>query len=163
MNDGREHKRRLYHHSRLLCYLSKLLKNNETSTPDHQRGMMRPHLFPPLLLVLSLLLFQCSPTNSLSDTEKAKLDPVLARLFAGEQVDKSLVGEVIHPDGKNEYTVIVRSDQPEKVKELGVVVSSVFGDVMVVHATLDDLRKIVSLPSVRTIEAGAKKTLQRMK
>lgn len=123
---------------------------------------MRPHLFPPALLVLSLLVFQCSSTKSLSDTEKAKLDSALARLFAGEQVDKSLVGEVIHPNGRNEYTVIVRSDQPEKVKELGVVVSSVFGDVMVVHATMDDLRKIVFLPSVRTMEAGAKKTIQRL-
>ena len=123
---------------------------------------MRPHLFPPALLVLSLLVFQCSSTKSLSDTEKAKLDSALARLFAGEQVDKSLVGEVIHPDGRNEYTVIVRSDQPEKVKELGVVVSSVFGDVMVVHATMDDLRKILSLPSVRKMEAGAKKTIQRL-
>ena len=109
------------------------------------------------MAVLALFSFHCSSTKSLSDIEKAKLDPPLIRLFAGEQIDKNLVGETLRPDGIKEYAVIVRSEHPEEIKALGVVVSSVFGDVIVVHATIEELRKIVSLPSVRALEVGSKK------
>jgi hypothetical protein len=108
-----------------------------------------------------LLSLHYSSTKSLSDTEKAKLDPPLVHLFAGEHVDKSLVGEILRPDGIKEYAVIVRSKHPEEIKALEVVVNSVFGDVIVVHATIEELRKIASLPSVLALEVGSKKTIQR--
>lgn len=122
---------------------------------------LKMHLLPITMAMLAILLFQCSPTTSLSDTEKAKLDPPLNRLFAGEQIDKNLVGENLRPDGTKEYAVIVRSEHPEEIKALGVAISSVFGDVIVVHATIKELRKIVSLASVHAIGVGSKKTIQR--
>jgi hypothetical protein len=108
-----------------------------------------------------LLSLQCSPTKSLSDAEKAKLDAPMNRLLTGGQVDKNLIDETLRTDGTKEYAVIVRSEHPEDIKALGVVVSSVFGDVIVVHATIEELRKIASLPSVRALEAGSKKNILR--
>jgi hypothetical protein len=113
------------------------------------------------MALLMLLSLHCSSTKSLSDAEKGKLDPPLIRLFTGEQVDKNLVGETLRPDGAKEYAVIVRSEHSEDIKALGVAVSSVFGDVIVVHATIEELRKIASLPTVRALEAGSKKTIQQ--
>ena len=56
------------------------------------------------------------------------------------------IGEITHrADGTKEYAVIVRSEHPEAIKALGVNVSSVFGDVIVVHVTLEELKNIVSL------------------
>lgn len=112
-----------------------------------------------LFLVLSI---HCSSINSLSDADKAKLDTPLVHLFAGDQVDKSLVGETLRPDGTKEYAVIVRSEHPEEIKALGVGVSGEFGDVIVVHATIEELRKITSLPTVRALEVGSKKTILQM-
>lgn len=118
--------------------------------------------FPPFIMVsvIILLSFRCSSSKSISDIEKSKLDFPLVRLFAGEQVDKSLVGETLRPDGTKVYAIIVRSVHPEEIRALGVVVSSVFGDVIVIHATIEELRKIASLPSVRALEVGSKKTIQ---
>jgi hypothetical protein len=52
-------------------------------------------------------------------------------------------------------------EDPEEIQALGIAVSSVFGDVIVVHATIEELRKIASLPTVRALQAGSKKTIQR--
>jgi hypothetical protein len=43
---------------------------------------------------------------------------------------------------------------------MGIKVSSVFEDVIVVHATIDELRKIISLASVRSMQAGSRNTIQ---
>jgi hypothetical protein len=127
---------------------------------DKLRGRsLRTHLIPITMAMLALFLFQCSSTKSLSDTEKAKLDSPLIRLFAGEQVDKNLVGEKLRSDGTKEYSVIIRSEHPEEIKALGITVSSVFGDVIVVHATINELQKIVSLPSVRAMQVGSRRAI----
>jgi hypothetical protein len=113
------------------------------------------------LAVLALLSFHCSSTKTLTYAEKSKLDSHLIHLLESNQIDKNFVDETIRADGSKEYTVIVRADHLEEIKAMGVAVSSIFGDVIVVHATLEELRKIVSLPSVRSLEAGSKRGIQR--
>ena len=115
-----------------------------------------------LILVSAFIIvsFHCSSSNSISDIEKSKLDRPLVRLLAGEPIDKNLIHETIRTDGTKAYAVIVRSDQPEEIQALGIVVTSVLGDVVVVHATIEEIKKIASLPSVRALEAGSKKTTQ---
>jgi hypothetical protein len=122
---------------------------------------LRIHLLLIALAALSIISFHCSSTKSLSDIEKAKLDPPLIRLLTGEQVDKSIIAENLRPDGSKEYAVIVRSEHPEEIKEMGIVISSVFGNLIVVHATIEELRNIVSLPSVFAVQAGSKRTVQQ--
>jgi hypothetical protein len=122
---------------------------------------LKKHLLPLALAALAILTFQCSSPQSLSNTEKAKLDAPLIRLLTGAQVDNSLVDETIRPDGTREYAVIVRSEHPQDIQVLGVPVSSISGNMIVVHATIEELRKIVSLPTVRSLESGSKKTILR--
>jgi hypothetical protein len=113
------------------------------------------------LAVLALLSIQCSSPKPLSDAEKAKLDSHLIQLFSGKQMNENLVTETLRDDGSIEYAVIVRSEHPEEIKALGIEVSSVFGDVIVVHATIDELRKILLLPSVRSMQAGSRNSIQQ--
>lgn len=112
------------------------------------------------MVVFTLLSLQCSSTKPLSDTEKEKLDPPLIRLLSGKNADDSCINKYIRPDGTQEYGVVVRSEHPEEIKALGIAVNSVFGDVIVVHASIEEIRKIVSLSSVRAVHAGTRKTIQ---
>jgi hypothetical protein len=82
-------------------------------------------------------------------------------LLEDNQVDKNFLRETTRADGSKEYAVIVRTDHPEELTTLGMIISSKFGDVLVVRATRDELRMIVSLPSVRSVQAGSRRTIQR--
>ena len=108
-----------------------------------------------------MLSIQCSSTKSLSNTEKAKLDSPLLHLLSGDrQNDKRL--DITHrADGTKEYAVIVQSEHPEAINARGITVSSVFGDIIVVHVTLEELKNIVSLTTVEAIRTGSKRTIQQ--
>ena len=120
-------------------------------------------LLLPLTILITLmhLSFHCSSSKSLSDIEKAKLDPPLTRLFVDGKIDENQISGSLRPDGKREYDVIVRSEHPDEIRALGVTVTSVFGDVIVVHVTIDEMRTIISLPSVRAVQAGSRNTIQQ--
>jgi hypothetical protein len=116
--------------------------------------------FPVIFVVFSLLALHCSSTKSLTDAEKAKLDRHLVRLLSGDQVDETLFDVQEKADGVKLYSVILRSNQSEEIKKMGVAVSSVFGDVIVARVTIKELQKIVSLTSVHAIETGSKNLIQ---
>ena len=122
---------------------------------------MKIHLLPITIAVLTMLSIQCSSTKSLSNTEKAKLDSPLLHLLSGDrQNDKRL--DITHrADGTKEYAVIVQSEHPDAIRALGINVSSVFGDIIVVHVTLEELKNIVSLTTVEAIRTGSKRTIQQ--
>lgn len=121
---------------------------------------MKIYLFPIAMAVLALLSLQCSSTKSLSDAEKAKLDPPLLHLLSGDREDDKRLGVIHRADGTKEYAVIVQSEHPEAIRAFGINVSSVFGDIIVVHVTLEELKKIVSLSTVKSIHTGSKRTIQ---
>jgi hypothetical protein len=125
-----------------------------------KRGIMKRTRFPVMFAVFTLLALHCSSTKPLTDIEKAKLDKHLVRLLSGEQGDETLFDVQEKADGTKLYAVIIHSNQAEEIKRLGVSISSVFGSVIVVRATVKELRKIVSLPSVRAIETGSKNFIQ---
>ena len=122
---------------------------------------MNIHLLHITIAVLTMLSIQCSSTKSLSNTEKAKLDSPLLHLLSGDrQNDKRL--DITHrADGTKEYAVIVQSEHPDAIRALGINVSSVFGDIIVVHVTLEELKNIVSLTTVEAIRTGSKRTIQQ--
>jgi predicted AlkP superfamily pyrophosphatase or phosphodiesterase len=139
---------------------TQLIKNNANDF-NNLRVEMNKHLFPIVIAVFALISFQCSSSKSLSDTEKTKLDPVLLHLLSGDRdYDKRL--EITHrADGTKEYAVIVLSEHPEAIRALGINVSSVFGDIIVVHATIEELKNIVSLSTVQSVRTGSKRTIQQ--
>lgn len=122
--------------------------------------MNRYYLFIGIIILLNTY---CSSQKPLTDQEKAKLDPPMIRLLSGEKFREGDVDFTLRRDGTKEYAAIVRTEHPEEVKNLGVTISSIFGDVLVVHATIEELRKIISLTSVRSVQAGSKNTIQQNK
>jgi hypothetical protein len=116
--------------------------------------------FPLAIVLSSVLTLHCSPTKSLSEAEKAKLDLPLMYLLTGKPVEENRLDILTRSDGTKEYAIIIRSDHSEEIKEMGIAISSVFGDVIVARATIKEIRKIVSLSSVRAIEVGSKNIIQ---
>jgi hypothetical protein len=117
--------------------------------------------FPLVIVLFSILALYCSSTKSLSEAEKAKLDLPLLHLLTDKPVEENRLDIFIRTDGTKEYAVIVQSVHPEDIRTLGITVSSVFGDIIVVHATLEELKNIISLPSVQAIRTGSRRTIQQ--
>jgi hypothetical protein len=113
-----------------------------------------------LASLLALSTFQCSSASPLTEAEKAKLDRPLINLITGDTTGEQPPYR-IRPDGTHEYSVIVRSEMPEKIKELGVTVTSVIGNVIVAHVSVEEIRKIAALPSVSMIETGSTNKIQQ--
>ena len=75
---------------------------------------MKIHLLPIAMAMIVLLLFQCSSTKSLSDNEKAKLDPPLLHLLSDNSDDGKRLEITHRADGTKEYAVIVQSEHPKR-------------------------------------------------
>lgn len=109
-----------------------------------------------IVAFLFLMLVGCSSTTELTEVERQKLDPPLQRLLMGEGVAESEYDMSMRPDGSKEYALVVRSNNAADLKKAGIRVSSVFGDVVTVRVTLKELRKIVGLSAVRSVQNGSK-------
>jgi hypothetical protein len=109
-----------------------------------------------LLIILSVFSLTCMPRSALTKEEMNKLDPTLQRLVSGENVGEDELGSTVRANGAKEYGVIVRSSDPDELKNAGFHLNSVFGEVVTVRVTTDELRRLVKLPSVRFVEAGSK-------
>ena len=128
---------------------------------NEQVKKLNKYLLPLALAALAIISFQCSSTKSLSEAEKAKLDPPLLHLLSGDREDDKRLDITQRAEGIKEYAVIVQSEYPEDIRALGINVSSVFGNVIVVHATIHELIKIVSLSTVQAVRTGSRRTIQQ--
>ena len=108
------------------------------------------------ILAPCLLLLSCSSSSNLSDLERSKLDPPLLILVESGTALESSFDSGVRSDGEKEYGVIIRSSNVEELKSAGIRIGSVFGDVITARVTVNELRKIVSLSSVRAVTAGSK-------
>jgi hypothetical protein len=107
-----------------------------------------------LILLLGVIFVHCASNKTFTEVEKAKLDPSLVRLLNGEQMDESNFDVQQLTDGTKLYAIIVRSLDAEEIKKMGVIVSSIFGDVIVARATLQQIRLLASLPSLTSIQTS---------
>ena len=105
---------------------------------------------------LLLLLAACASTTELTEAERQKLDLPLLKLLSGEAVAESDFDASLRKDGTREYAVIIRSKNVDEVKSAGIQVGSVFSDVITARVTIAELRRILSLSSVRAIQASSK-------
>jgi len=78
----------------------------------------------------------------------------LLHMLTEKPIEENRLDIFIRADGTKEYAVIIRSYHSEEIKEMGVAMSSVFGDVIVARATIPQLRTLVALPSVSAIQTG---------
>jgi hypothetical protein len=109
-----------------------------------------------VLSAACLLLVSCATTSRLSEVERAKLDAALQRLLAQEQVDEKDYDTTVRADGVREFGLSVRSNNADEIRKAGIRVSSVFGDVVIVRVTLDELKKLVTLSSVRSVQNSSR-------
>jgi hypothetical protein len=121
---------------------------------------VKSFLLQYLCIAAAFAAFQCASGNLLTESERAKLDPPIRQLLEEGRTDDARLNVVTLPDGAKEYAVIIRSDRPAEIRSLGITITSVIDDMIVAHASVDELRKLVSLPSVRAVLAGSKRTIQ---
>ncbi len=113
--------------------------------------------FLPFFTLLLLFLGSgCTHPPGLSKLEKQKLDPRLQRLLRNPATPPPRLASVADQNGTVRYLVIIHSDDPEKVKQAGIVVNSQVGNRLTALVSLEELRQIVRLPSVRFVESGSK-------
>jgi len=109
------------------------------------------------ILFMSLLLAGCATTGTeLTPAEKAKLDPALQRLLTGATTNRAEYDVTTGKSGEETYGVLVRTDNADELKSAGFNVTSTFGDVAVVRATIPAIRSLLRLPSVRNVSNGTR-------
>jgi hypothetical protein len=106
--------------------------------------------------VLCLFALSCSGSMTLSEAERSKLDPPLTKLLVDERVLDADYDVGLRPDGSKEYGIIIRSHNVEDLRSAGIRVGSVFGDVITARVTIPELRKVLGITSVRSIQVGSK-------
>jgi len=109
-----------------------------------------------IIASLLLILVGCLSTTELTEVERQKLDPPLLMLLRGEAVAESDFDASLRKDGTREYAVIIRSKNADEVKSAGIQLGSVFSDVITARVTIAELRRILSLSSVRAVQASSK-------
>jgi len=113
----------------------------------------------PSLMLLAFLMLSCGGPMALTEAERAKLDPGLQSLLAEGTGTESGYDVTVRSDGTREYGVIVRTTDAEQLRAAGIRVQSVFGDVVTVRVTVDELRNVARLPAVRAVQNSGKDTL----
>jgi hypothetical protein len=106
-----------------------------------------------------LSLTACSSTSDLSKEERAKVDPAIMRLLSGDGVDEKEYDVGTRSDGAKEYEVIIRANTTEDLRSAGIKTLSAFGNVLTARLTLPELRRILRLTSVWSVENGSKNQL----
>jgi hypothetical protein len=109
-----------------------------------------------IIASLFLMLVGCSSTKELTEAERQKLDPQLIMLLRGDAVADSDFDVGLRKDGSKEYAVIIRSKNVEEIKRAGIQIGSAFSDVITARVTIPELKKILSLTSVRAVQASSK-------
>lgn len=117
---------------------------------------MSVYSFP---LLLAFLVLSCGGPMALTEAERAKLDPGLQSLLTEGTGTEAGYDVTVRPDGTREYGVIVRTTDAEQLRAAGVRVQSVSGDVVTVRVSVDELRTVARLPSVRAVQNSGKNTL----
>lgn len=105
-----------------------------------------------IILVFSFVAVGCRSEMELTSEEKAKLDPGVQKILAGDE--SAMVDRTVRPDGTMEYGLVVRGSSPDDLKAAGINVVSAFGDVMTVRITRSQIKTLARISSVRSVETG---------
>ncbi len=113
------------------------------------------------IYLCGLLAIQCGQGTSLSRDEMAKLDPGLRQLFGQPPPGDANYDVSLRPDGVKEYGVVIRSDNPQELRDMGIKVGSVVGDIITARVSVEEMHRIVALPAIRSVEQGNRSEIQR--
>jgi hypothetical protein len=111
-------------------------------------------------LMLLMVLAACTSSVELTEAEKAKFDARLQPLIAGQaEIVESDYDVTTGKDGKKIYGIIIRGSSADDIRKLGIEVNSALGEIITVRCTIEEMKKIAKLPSVKAIEAPQKAQL----
>jgi len=108
------------------------------------------------VLLLGVVLMLGCARPLLTDREMAKLDPPLQKLVAGEFAAESDYDVSNRSGGEKEYGVIIRSSNAGELRSAGIPINSVMGDVITARLTVDEMRKVLTIPSVHALQNSSK-------
>lgn len=97
----------------------------------------------------------CGSGIGLTDTEFGKLDPMLQSLLSAGKGAPDRYDITQRTDGTLEYGIIVRTSAPEDLRAAGVIPNSIVGEIVTVRVTLEEVRTIARLASVRSLQSAA--------
>jgi hypothetical protein len=112
-----------------------------------------------LFAMVILTAWSCGSGSGLTDTEFSKLDPMLQSLLSAGTGTPERYDITRRTDGTEEYGIIVRTSAPEELRAAGVVPNSIVGEIVTVRATLEEVRAIARLASVRGLQSATMNTL----
>jgi hypothetical protein len=102
-----------------------------------------------------LLMLQCSGGSELTAEQRGKLDAPLQRLVVEGRKSPALE-TTTRGDGTIVYLVLVRAGEPASLREAGLPVNSVSGDVVTARWSVGEIRMAARLSTVRRIEASGR-------
>ncbi|MFH0992176.1 MAG: hypothetical protein V1799_19420 [bacterium] len=88
--------------------------------------------------------------------EQTKLDPFLAKLLTTGLANESEYDVSTRSDGRVEVGVIIRTNNVEELKKLGIQPGSVFGEIITARLSLAELKKVAGSIVVRSIQNSSK-------
>jgi hypothetical protein len=109
------------------------------------------------IITLALLLSGCAASAPrLSGVEEQKLDPSLQKLLLGTVTEPAEYDIAPGPNGERQYAVLARTEDVDQIRRAGLAVTSVAGDVAVVRVSVEQLRLLAGLSSVKRVSNGSK-------
>jgi hypothetical protein len=106
-------------------------------------------------LVIAFLLSGCaSSSGGLGDGERAKLDPPLQRLIAGEKVNPLDYHSIPGEGGQPLYGVIIKGESLNQLERQGYRIGSVMGNMATAHLSIEQIIVLVRQPSITSIVNG---------
>ncbi len=110
--------------------------------------------------MLLMVLAACTSSVELTEAEKAKFDARLQPLITGQaEIVESDYDVTTGKDGKKIYGIIIRGSSADDIRKLGIEVNSALGEIITARCTIEEMKKIAKLPSVKAIEAPQKAQL----
>jgi len=91
--------------------------------------------------------------RSLTENQLGKLDPTLRRLVQ-EDAPEPPIPSTTRPDGTVAYAVFIRVTDAVRVREAGLPINSVSGNVLTARLSKSEIRKAARLSAVTSIESS---------
>jgi len=105
-----------------------------------------------LTLLLLFLFSNCTYERTLRQSELRKLGPVLRSVIIDESHPGPLYDITLQEDGTYLLGVVIRTDDPDRLKQTGIPLLATGGGRATARLTKDQVREVVRIRGVQYIE-----------
>jgi hypothetical protein len=93
------------------------------------------------------------PVDSLSQAQRDRLGPALQRFLTGDARATGDVKAVGTRDGQDVFSVIIRSENADALRQAGLPLTSVTGTTITARLTMDEIQKAASVEAVQSVRS----------